>query len=58
MNRKREVAKFAAGAAFWEAAGHLMLAFSGLLPLTVWGITVSPTLNAVWIAIMLWYQPG
>ena len=51
MNRKKEVAKFFAGAVAWEAVGHVMLAFSGLLPMKIWGITVSPVANAVWIVI-------
>ncbi len=52
MNTKKEVAKFAAGAAAWEAFGHLLLAFTGLLPLTVWGITLTATFNAVWVAVI------
>lgn len=52
MKTKREIAKFAAGAACWEAIGHSMLAFSGLLPLTVWGVTVTPSINMVWILLM------
>lgn len=52
MNRTQEMAKFAAGAAAWEALGHTMLAFSGLLPLSVWGITVTHTFNTIWIMVV------
>lgn len=65
MNGKREVAKFFAGATAWEAVGHLMLAFSGLLPLTVWGVTVTATFNTIWILVvaaasilLAWYAWG
>lgn len=65
MNTKKEVAKFAAGAAAWEALGHLLLAFRGLLPLTVWGVTLTATFNAVWVVIigaaaviLAWYAWG
>ena len=65
MNTKKEIAKFAAGAAAWEALGHLLLAFTGLLPLTVWGITLTPTFNSVWVVIvaavsilLAWYAWG
>lgn len=52
MIAKREIAKFASGAACWEAIGHLMLATSDLLPLTVWGVTVTATMNVFWIVLM------
>lgn len=49
----KEIAKFLCGATSWEAAVHVMLAFSGLLPLTVPGfVTLTPTLNIA--AIILW----
>lgn len=65
MNGKREVARFFVGATAWEAVGHFMLAFSGLLPLKVWGITVTPTFNTIWIlvvaafsSLLAWYAWG
>lgn len=41
---------FLAGAAAFHAVSHVFLAFSSLLPLTVWGITVTPNLNYLIIA--------
>jgi hypothetical protein len=38
---------FLAGAAAFHAISHIVLAFSGLLPLTVWGITLTQNLNYV-----------
>lgn len=65
MIAKKEISKFAAGAAAWEAIGHLFLAFSGLLPLTVFGITLTAMFNAVWVVIiasvsmlLIWYAWG
>lgn len=65
MNSKKEVAKFFAGAAAWEAVGHALLAFSGMLPLTVWGITWTQPVNTLWILVVAavsillgWYAWG
>lgn len=46
MNWK-EVFKFASGVCVWESVVHTSLWISGVLPLTMFGITISPTLNAV-----------
>lgn len=35
----------------WEAIGHIVLAVSGLLPVTILGITITPTLNTIPIII-------
>ncbi|HTD67116.1 MAG TPA: hypothetical protein VK846_11365 [Candidatus Limnocylindria bacterium] len=51
MNRKKEVAKFFAGAAAWETLGHLLMPFSGLLPLRVFGFTYTQTMNTVQIIV-------
>lgn len=53
MNRKKEIAKFLSGFLFHEAISHTMLAGSGLLPLTVYGITVTQEYNAV--IILFWW---
>lgn len=51
MNPK-EIAKFLSGVAAWEAIVHLALAFSGLLPITTFGIiTLTPTINAIQIIV-------
>ena len=51
MNPK-EIAKFLSGVAAWEAIVHLALAFSGLLPITSFGIfTLTPTINAIQIIV-------
>ena len=41
---------FLAGAAAFHAVSHIALAFTNLLPLTVWGITVTQNLNYLIIA--------
>lgn len=46
MNFKREVAKFFSGVATHEAVSHAVLSGSGLLPLKVFGVTVTPGYNA------------
>jgi len=38
---------FLAGALAFHTIGHIFLAFSNLLPLTVWGITVTQNLNYI-----------
>ncbi len=42
---------FLAGAAFMHTIAHISLMFAHLLPLTAFGITVTPHLNYVIIAI-------
>lgn len=68
IDRKKEVAKFLAGAMAWHALTHLMLAFSDALPFTVFGITMTPTTNlagvVVWACVALalgyyaWRRPS
>jgi hypothetical protein len=65
MNSKKEVAKFLAGAAAWEGLTHLILAFTDLLPLRIWGFTLTPVLNIIWIVFigavtitLAWYAWG
>jgi hypothetical protein len=51
MNLK-EMAKFLSGVAAWEAIVHLALAFSGLLPISWFGIiTLTQTTNAIPIVV-------
>jgi len=47
---KRCLFVFLAGAAAFHAISHVFLGFSSLLPLTVWGITVTSNLNYLIIA--------
>ena len=65
MILKKEIAKFVAGAAAWDAFGHAVIAFTGLLPLKVGGFTVTPTFNAAWAiavavaaCLLAWYAWG
>lgn len=48
---KKEVAKFFCGLTAWEAVVHLSLGLSGNLPLAIFGITITPTINTVQIII-------
>lgn len=52
MNLK-EVAKFLSGFIAHEAISHSLLAGSGLLPLKIFGFTVTPEYNAI-ITIFWW----
>lgn len=47
----REAAKFFAGVTAWEAVTHATLAASGVLPLKLCGVTISPRVNAVQIVL-------
>lgn len=47
----KEIAKFFAGLTAWEAIVHASLGLSGNLPVTFWGITVTPALNTVQIIV-------
>ena len=47
----KEIAKFFAGLTAWEAIVHLSFAVSGLLPITWFGITLTPTINTVQIIV-------
>lgn len=65
MNANKEVAKFFSGVSAWEAVGHSLLAFSNDFPLTVFGITITPTINALAIVVaaplsifLAWYAWG
>ena len=55
--KRKEVAKFLSGMAAHEALTHTLLSGSGLLPLTAFGITVTPGYNAViilgWFAVTI-----
>ncbi len=51
-NRTKELAKFFAGVAAMETVAHWLLGFSGVLPLTFFGITVTGSLNV--IAMVFW----
>lgn len=44
---------FLAGAAFWEAVAHVGLQAHGLLPITVWGMTVTESSNYIVIGFAL-----
>lgn len=46
MNYKKEVAKFLSGFAAHEVLSHTLLSGSGLLPLHIFGITVTQGYNA------------
>lgn len=50
-NRKREFAKFFSGAAASDALGHTILAFSDLLPIHAFGISLTPKMNFLQITI-------
>ncbi len=45
MCKSKEISKFLAGFLFEGLFGHIWLAYSGLLPMDFWGITVTPSLN-------------
>lgn len=47
----REVAKFFAGVTAWEAVVHTSFAASGVLPLRLGRVTVTPRVNAVQIVL-------
>lgn len=47
----KEVAKFFSGLTAWEAIVHASLGLSGLLPITLFGITITPTINTIQIII-------
>jgi len=51
MWTKKETILFFAGAEAFHTLSHVMLAGSHILPFTIYGITVTQTLNAVAIAI-------
>lgn len=51
-SRTKEVAKFFAGVAAEETVVHWTLGFSEVLPLKLFGITITPTLNTG--AMVVW----
>jgi hypothetical protein len=51
MDTKREIAKFAAGVTAWEALVHLSFALAGVLPLRLFGITLTKRVNAIQIVV-------
>ena len=50
MNWK-EIAKFAAGVTAWETIVHLSLAARGVFPITLFGFTITQTVNTVQIIV-------
>lgn len=51
MTKWKEVTKFFSGVTAWESVAHASLALSGLLPITVFGFTLTPTINTIQITI-------
>lgn len=51
MINLKELAKFASGITAWEAVVHLALGLSDALPLTLFGITITPGINTVQIIV-------
>lgn len=49
----KEVAKFSAGLTLWESVVHASLELSGLLPLNIFGFTLTGTINTIQIIIPL-----
>ena len=47
----KEVAKFGSGVTAWETIVHASLGVSGALPITLFGITITPTINTVQIMV-------
>ncbi|MBK8459886.1 MAG: hypothetical protein IPL43_06620 [Micropruina sp.] len=47
----KELAKFAAGVTAWEAVVHASFAVSGVLPIKLCGVTLTPKLNAIQIVL-------
>lgn len=47
----KEVAKFASGVTAWEAVVHASLGLGGVLPITLFGITITPMINTIQIII-------
>lgn len=47
----KDVAKFASGLAAWEAVVHASFGLSGVLPITLFGIAITQTINTVQVII-------
>lgn len=43
----RELAKFFAGVTAWEAIVHAAFGLSGILPISLFGIVITPGLNTI-----------
>ena len=52
MNNKKDIAKFLSGFATHEVLSHAFLSKSGLLPLHIFGITITQDYNLV--VIVMW----
>jgi len=48
---KQHILYFFAGAAFWNALTHVFVHYAGVLPLTVWGYTITSSNNPVFIGV-------
>jgi hypothetical protein len=51
MMNWKEIAKFVSGLTAWEAVVHASLGLSGVLPITMFGITLTRTINTIQIII-------
>ena len=49
--KMKELAKFAAGVTAWETIVHSSFALSGSLPITIFGITITETINTIQIIV-------
>lgn len=47
----KELAKFFAGLTAWESIVHASFGLSGILPITLFGITINPGLNTIQIIV-------
>lgn len=47
VDHMKELAKFFAGVTAWEAIVHAKFGLSGILPITLFGITITPGLNTI-----------
>lgn len=47
----KEAAKFISGLTAWESVVHASLGLSGVLPITLFGITITPTINTIQIIV-------
>lgn len=51
MCRKKDFLYFLAGAVAMHTVSHLAAGYAGILPMTVWGINVTPQLNSIITAV-------
>ena len=47
----KELCKFFVGVTAWEAVVHASLGLSGVLPISLFGITITPFLNTIQIIV-------